>query len=113
MRWNNKGVDSTNLRISNNFMSGGKLERIAAYLCPQGNPSNFIISGGMCGDEKYQSIYPVLDNMMGKYPIIVLHNNDRYMEKMLIQLWKNRENEKNYVLCRIVDGSDFYFVYKR
>ena len=26
---------------------------------------------------------------------------------------KNRENEKNYVLCRIVDGSDFYFVYKR
>lgn len=94
MRWNNKGVDSTNLRISNNFMSGGKLERIAAYLCPQGNPSNFIISGGMCGDEKYQSIYPILDNMMGKYPIIVLHNNDRYMEKMLIQLWKNRENEK-------------------
>ena len=90
MGWrNNHQVNVSNRQLSNVFSAKGKLENVGAYLCPNSVPANFIISGGVHPDERYQPLYTFFDATIGRFPIIVLHNNDIHMEAMVTQAWQS------------------------
>ena len=90
MGWrNNHQVDLVNKQLSNIFTAKGRLEDIGAYLCPNSEPANFVISGGSHPDERYQPLYIFFDAVIGRLPVIILHNSDIHVEAMITQSWQS------------------------
>lgn len=89
MGWkNNRSVDRSNMQTSNVFSSRGSLQNISSFICNGGTPLNFIISGGVEADDRYQSVYPILDLVVGKIPIIILHTGNIPIETMASESWR-------------------------
>ena len=81
MAWKNRReVDAVNQHLSNIYRSRGRLDGLGAYLSAGGIPASFMISGGAGPEEKYEPLYQFLDAFIGRYPMIVIHNNDVHME---------------------------------
>ena len=90
MAWKNRReVDVANQHLSNIYRSRGRLDGLGAYLCAGGIPASFMISGGADPDEKYEPLYQFLDAFVGRYPMIVIHNNDVHMEALVAQTWQD------------------------
>ena len=90
MAWKNRReVDAANQHLSNIYRSRGRLDGLGAYLCAGGIPASFMISGGADPDEKYEPLYQFLDAFIGRYPMIVIHNNDVHMEALVAQTWQD------------------------
>lgn len=90
MAWNNRRkVDAANQQLSKIYSSRGRLDGLGAYLCADGIPASFMISGGADPGEKYEPLYQFLDAFIGRYPIIVIHNNDAHMEELVAQAWQD------------------------
>lgn len=82
-------IANTNRRTSKALSVSGALASIGAYLCPQGSPVNFLISGGVSPQDRLDPVYGFLANMMGQHPIIILHNGDAALESMAAELWES------------------------
>ncbi len=90
MGWkNNRSVERSNMQISNVFSSRGALENISRFICDGGTPLNFIVSGGVEADDRYQPIYPILDMFVGQMPIIILHTGNIHIETLAAESWRN------------------------
>lgn len=89
MAWfNDIAVNNSNMQSSNVFRSRGPLENISSYLCTQGSINHFLISGGVEPDNRYMSLYPVLDSVIGRMPVIIIHSGDANIESMAMQSWQ-------------------------
>lgn len=89
MGWRNKNeIALANQQLSNVYFSKGRLDGLGAYLCTNNVPANFIVSGGSHPDERYEPLYQYLDTFIGRYPMIVIHNNDVHMEAIVGQAWQ-------------------------
>ncbi len=90
MAWKNRReVDAANQHLSNIYRSRGRLDGLGAYLSAGGIPASFMISGGAGPEEKYEPLYQFLDAFIGRYPMIVIHNNDVHMEALVSQTWQD------------------------
>lgn len=90
MGWkSNREVTLLNQKISNIAYSNGNVEDLGYFLCDNGNISNFIISGGVTSDERYEAVSQVLYSEIGKMPMVILHNEDIHIEAMVIQAWQS------------------------
>lgn len=78
-----------NQQRSNIFYSRGSLESLGTYLCSGEEPAQFIISGGSQPDERYEPLYAYLAAFIGRFPMIILHNNDIHMEAIAAQAWED------------------------
>ena len=80
MMWKKKReIEQDNISASNVCYAGGRGEDISAYLCGEGLPANFLISGGVEAYRRYQPLGPVLDAVVGTCPLIILHSGEGYM----------------------------------
>lgn len=86
-------VDRFNSQLANVFASGGQLENTWAYLCPQGEISHFVISGGVCPEDRYGPLYPALEYLMGRVPLVILHGENTPIEDLAAQAWQRRREE--------------------
>lgn len=83
-----RNTNSINDRNANIFYSGGSLEQLSAYICPNGNPLNFVICGdNMDGGDKYRPLCSYLDAVIGRMPVIVIHNDNPMMEQLVEDSW--------------------------
>lgn len=89
---NDHGLTRHNQQISNVSISRGRLDDLGWYLCPNGLPRNFIISGGSQQNERYEALLQVLESVIGRLPTIVLHNHNPYMEAITAQIWNQSRN---------------------
>ena len=89
MGWrNNREVAASNQQLSNVYYSKGRLDGLGAYLCTDGVPANFVVSGGVHPDDRYEPLYDFLDTFIGRCPMIIIHNNDVHMEAIVGQAWQ-------------------------
>lgn len=87
-----------NMQLANVFSNSGQLEQIGGYLCAGGKLLDFMISGGTEAEERYLPVYPVLDFIIGKMPVVVLHTNHIYMEEMVSEVWyAMRDMEEDFI----------------
>ena len=84
-------IDKKNLRVSNAGYSTGTMRQLGTYLCEEEKPLNFVVSGGVGLDDKYSPLAYFLEMQIGRYPIIVLHNNDYKMEGMVENIYMGRQ----------------------
>lgn len=90
MAWKNqREAAAANQQLSNIYRSHGRLEGLGAYLCANGIPANFMISGGASPDEKYEPLYSFLAAFVGSCPMIVIHNNDMQLQALVAQTWQD------------------------
>lgn len=77
-------LSSTNRSLSNVYSGHGAVENISDYLFSEnGMLQNFIISGGNDPMERYAPLYPFLEKIVGRVPVIVFHARDNTMEKLV------------------------------
>lgn len=89
MGWrNDRSVNSSNMQLSNVYTSKGRLENISGYICTGGKLSNFLISGGVEPDDRYMPLYSVLDSLIGRIPVIIIHSGDVHIEAMAMESWQ-------------------------
>ena len=88
MAWRNN-IDNSNMQLANVFSSRGTLENISGYLYGIDAPRNFIISGGVDPIEKYQPLFGFFNAIVGQCPLIVLHNNNKYLEAAVLRAWQH------------------------
>lgn len=91
--WKYAKLDKKTNRIneinSNIFSSRGSLESLYTFcVSPNGEPYNFLISGGNYAQLREQPLMPFVEHMIGRFPIILLHNDNREMERMIQSVWK-------------------------
>lgn len=83
---NDRSLEKINRTVSNVFSSSGDLMSMGTFICPDREPLNFIISGGEAIDRQ-EAMYHLLQQSIGRYPIIVLHNADRNIENVFYSIW--------------------------
>lgn len=81
-------VNKFNMQMSNVYTSKGCLENISGYICSDGKLNNFLISGGVEPDDRYMPLFSVLDSLIGRIPVIIIHSGDAYIEAMAMESWK-------------------------
>lgn len=81
-----RSLEKLNRAVSNVFSSSGDMVSMGSFICADGDPVNFVISGGESMD-RLEALYNLLQRSMGRYPIIVLHNNDRNIERVFNSFW--------------------------
>ena len=96
-------IEQDNISASNVCYAGGRGEDISAYLCGEGLPANFLISGGVEAYRRYQPLGPVLDAVVGTCPLIILHRGEGYMLDLLTRLGRDGREEKDPPLW-VIDG---------
>ncbi len=79
--------ENRQLQRKNVVYSHGHVDDISAYLCPDGLPCNFMLSGGVYADDRYTPLYHVFDCAAGRMPVIVLHDSDIHMEAIALECW--------------------------
>ncbi len=99
----NRRLDNSNLRASNVYVSRGRLDELSAYLCPDMTPNSFIISGGAGTDDRYEPLYEYFDAVIGRMPVIVLHNNDDYLVSMVYESWQNTAGQEGGSPLWVID----------
>lgn len=84
MSWKNiRRIQGANKELSNVYTMRGSTEALSEYLFSEnGMLQNFIISGGNDPMERYDPIYPFLEEIIGRLPVIVLHARDNIMESL-------------------------------
>lgn len=86
-RWNqNSGADRYNARMSNVFTSRGNLTDLAGYLFSGYGPVSFMLGGGS-PSERYAPLTPFLREVIGRTPIIALHDGSGYLEDQICQAY--------------------------
>lgn len=73
------------------------MDRLSFYLCPEGKPRNFIISGGSQPGERYEPLYQFFGDVAGRLPTIVLHDQNPYMEALVRKAWEQKQEEQGFV----------------
>ncbi len=81
-----RSLTKINRAVSNVFSSSGDLVSLGTFICPEREPLNFVISGGESLD-RLEAMYNLLEQSIGRYPIIVLHNGDRNIENVFYSIW--------------------------
>lgn len=84
------------------------------YICPEGTPVNFAISGngGAFLSERYMPFYLYFESFLGLFPIIVLHNHNNLMEEIAYLTWKEKcencaENARP-LICAVNEKNEVY-----
>lgn len=88
MAGDSRRIEKYNQRLSNIRYDKGRLDGVGWYLCPNGEPRNFLISGGSQPDERYEPLVPFFESLIGRVPIVVVHNQNSYIEAIVNQLWR-------------------------
>ena len=84
----NRGLIKRNQSLSNVRFDKGALDGLGWYLCPNGSPRDFIISGGAQPDERYEPLFSFFTMVLGRLPTIVIHNRNSYLEAIVNQAWQ-------------------------
>lgn len=83
-----RDVDRTNRQLSNVYRSRGQLEAIGGFLCPDGIPGSFLLSGGADPEERYEPLRPVLETLIGRMPLLILHSGRSPLRDITLQAWQ-------------------------
>lgn len=77
-------ICGVNSELSDIYTLRGSAENLSDYLFSEdGRLQNFIISGGNDPMERYAPLYPFLEEIIGRLPVIVLHAGDNTMESLV------------------------------
>ena len=84
-----RDVDRANRQLSHAYRSRGHLEDISGFLCPDGIPGSFLLSGGADPEERYRPLRPVLETLVGRMPILILHSGRGPLRDMAVEAWQS------------------------
>lgn len=97
-------LDGSNRQAANVYECRGSLEGLADYLCPGGEPQNFIISGGAQYGDQLRPLGAFFDSVVGRLPVIVLHNNDWDMVSLACESWESSGCTEDEAPLWVVDS---------
>lgn len=75
-----------NRQNANLTAARGSLERLGGFLCPDGMPVSFLISGGIHAEDRVLPLRPLLLQTAGTMPVIVLHSRDTLLREEMQDL---------------------------
>ena len=77
------------LKQANVYSRKGNFQQLGSVLCQNGNPLNFIISGRI-SQAQFDTLEQLLDTTIGRFPLIVLHNNHPILAKKVIDSYQRK-----------------------
>lgn len=77
------------LKQANVYSKKGNYQQLGAVLCQNGNPLNFIISGRI-SQAQFDTLEQLVDTIIGKFPLIVLHNNHPILEQKVANVYERK-----------------------
>lgn len=80
-------IDRHNRQNSNAYYSSGNLEELGIYTCMNEIPLNFMISGDPNGYSRYLPLQYTFNELIGRLPIVVLHDGNSHIEDVLYKGW--------------------------
>lgn len=93
MAWNTGGAQRANLNASGIQIVHEDMFDLASRISVNDEPRNFIVSGQGGKDDAYRILSGFIASVLGRWPLVILHNGDPMVENVVGTIWKSAKGE--------------------